>query len=231
MQNPKRSLPRLLAVLWATAIAFGCSAEAKKSRLLQSAERYFGSGDYDKAKIEYLNVLRSDPQNAVAIQRLGTIWYEQGAPSRAAPFLLKTRELLPDDIESRTRLAQALMSVRHFEEARKEALAILEQSPAHDEAMLVLVEASRSPEERRQNNGYVASTRAMTPVFIWHGPDFVFGSRISLPPQAQLSKRFLSIHARSRLIWPWRSFTGGQTICPVRTRSSRLRQNSRRQGL
>jgi Tfp pilus assembly protein PilF len=160
MEILKRTRFCLVMAALAAAGFNGCSIEAKNSRLLKSAERYFESGEYDKAKIEYLNVLRSDPQNAVAIQRLGTIWYEQGAPSRAAPFLLKTRELLPDDIESRTRLAQALMSVRHFEEARKEALAILEQSPAHDEAMLVLVEASRSPEELEEAEQRLRSINA-----------------------------------------------------------------------
>ena len=146
MQTLKRILPRALAAVLVV-VAIGCSAEAKKSRLLKRADRYFDSGDYDKAKIEYLNVLRADPQNATAIQRLGTIWYEQGAPLRAAPFLLKTRELVPDDIDSRTKLASVFMAAGQFEEARKEALAILERSPAHEEAMLLLADASRSQQE------------------------------------------------------------------------------------
>ncbi len=147
MQTLKRSLPRALALILAGVIAIGCSAEAKKSRLLSRADRYFDSGDYEKAKIEYLNVLRADPQDATAIQRLGIIWYEQGAPLRAAPFLLKTRELLPDDIDSRKKLALVFMSAGQFEEARKEALAILERSPAHEGAMLLVVEASRNQQE------------------------------------------------------------------------------------
>jgi tetratricopeptide (TPR) repeat protein len=125
----------------------GCTAEAKKSRLLSRADRYFDSGDYDKAKIEYLNVLRADPQNATAIQRLGSIWYQQGAPLRAAPFLLKVRELVPDDIDSRTKLASVFLAAGQFEEARKESLAILERSPAQEKAMLLLAEASRSQQE------------------------------------------------------------------------------------
>src|SRR5262245_34134358 len=147
MQTLKRSLPRVLVVLLAGAIAVGCSTESKKSRLLKSANGYFDSGDHDKAKIEYLNVLTSDPQNAIAIRRLGAIWYEEGAPLRAAPFLLKTRELLPDDISSRTKLASVLFAAGQFGEARKEALAILERSPVEEEAMLLLVESSRTQQE------------------------------------------------------------------------------------
>ena len=147
MQTLKRIFPRALAMILVGAVACGCSADAKKSRLLRQAARYFDSGDYEKAKIEYLNVLRADPQNVAAIQRLGTIWYEQGAPLRAAPFLLKTRELAPDNVEARAKLASVFMAVGQFGEARNEALAILERSPAHEEAMLLLGEASRTEQE------------------------------------------------------------------------------------
>ena len=147
MLTLKRILPRALATIMVV-ISIGCSGETNKARLLSRADRYFDSGDYDKAKIEDLNVLRADPQNATAIQRLGTIWYAQGAPQRAAPFLLKTRELVPDDIGSRTKLASVFITAGEHEEGRKEALAILERSPDQEEAMLLLAETSRSQEER-----------------------------------------------------------------------------------
>jgi tetratricopeptide (TPR) repeat protein len=146
MQTLKRILPRALAAVLVV-LAIGCSSEAKKSGFLKRADRYFESGDYDKAKIEYFNLLRADPQNATAIQRLGTILYEQGATLRAAPFLVKTRELIPDDVDSRTKLASVFLAAGHFEDARKEAVAILERSPAHEQAMLLLVDASRSQQE------------------------------------------------------------------------------------
>ena len=150
MRTFKRALPLALAVILAGAVAIGCSADAKKARVLKRANDYFDSGDYDKAKIEYLNVLRADPQNATAIQRLGTIWYEQGAPLRALPFLLKTRELLPNHTDSRTKLALVFLSAGQFVEARKEADAILERSPGDEEAMLILVESARSQQELDQ---------------------------------------------------------------------------------
>ena len=104
MRTLKGIPPRALAAMLVMVVAIGCSAEAKKSRLLDRANSYFESGEYDKAKIEYLNVLRADPRNAMAIGRLGTIWFEQGAPLNAAPFLLKARDLTPDDLEARTKL-------------------------------------------------------------------------------------------------------------------------------
>ena len=147
MHRLRRSSLRALVFIVVAAAALGCSAEAKKSRLLNRADRYFNSGEYEKAKIEYLNVLRTDPQNATAIQRLGAIWYEQGAPLHAAPFLLKTQALRPNDIDSRTKLALVFMAVGQFGDARKEALEILERSPGNEQAMLILIEASRTQAE------------------------------------------------------------------------------------
>ncbi len=100
----------------------GCSAEWRNARLKKKAEKYFESGQYDKAKIEYLNLLRADPQNAAAIRQLGIIWFEQGAPLRAIPFLMKSREVAPDDLNLRTRLAETFMALGEAGEARKEAL-------------------------------------------------------------------------------------------------------------
>jgi tetratricopeptide (TPR) repeat protein len=143
----KRINFRAMAALLVAAVAFGCSPEAKRSGLLKRADQYFASGEYDKAKIEYLNLLRADPQNATAISRLGAIWFEQGAPLNAAPFLLKARDLVPDNLEARTKLALVFMSVGQFAEARNEALAILDRSPDHDEAMLLLAESSQNQGE------------------------------------------------------------------------------------
>ena len=136
-----------MATLLTMMVAIGCSADASKSRALARANTYFESGEYDKAKIEYLNVLKVDPRNARAIQQLGVIWYEQGAPLNALPFLLAARDLLADDIEIRLKLASIDLSVGQFADARKESLAILDRSPAHNRAMVLFVDASRTRRE------------------------------------------------------------------------------------
>ena len=67
----------------------GCTREFKKARFLEHADRYFQAGQYEKAKIEYLNALRIEPSNALAIKRMGLIWYEQGAPLKRCHSLTK----------------------------------------------------------------------------------------------------------------------------------------------
>ena len=188
-----------MAVNLAVVAAIGCSAESKKSRLLTRANSYFDSDEYDKAKIEYLNVLRSDPQNATAIQRLGTIWYEQGAPLRAAPFLLKTRDLLPDDIDSRDEISFCFPGGwDNLRRRGRKPLPFWNGLPANGEAMLILVESSRSQEELDD-----AETTAPRPqhettkqAFIWRWQLFRFGKKISLPPRTRL-KQALALNPSS----------------------------------
>jgi tetratricopeptide (TPR) repeat protein len=138
---------RILIAVVVVAITAGCSLEAKKSRLFKRAENYFNSGDYNKAKIEYLTLLRLDTRNATVFQRLGTIWFEQGAPLRAAPFFLKARELVPNNLSNRIQLIRVFLSVGDASAARKEAISILKESPENDEAMALLSETDRTKED------------------------------------------------------------------------------------
>ena len=144
LRNP---VPRIITVFFVTAILSGCFAGAKKTRVLERADRYFKAGEYDNAKIEYLNLLRLDNQNVTAFQQLGFIWLEQGVPLRAIPFLLKVRELAPNNIPARTKLAHGLIAMNQLAEGRKEALFILERDPDNSDAIVALADASRSNEE------------------------------------------------------------------------------------
>jgi FOG: TPR repeat len=93
MQTP--TVLRIVTVALAVILVTGCSKQAKKARLLRDADTYFKAGNYDKAKVSYLNVLRLDPQNAVAFERIGASGRTTPAPLRAAPFLKKASELDP----------------------------------------------------------------------------------------------------------------------------------------
>ena len=53
-------LCRIVTVILAVTLITACSKESKKARLLGEADNYFKAGNYDKAKLSYLNVLRLD---------------------------------------------------------------------------------------------------------------------------------------------------------------------------
>ena len=135
------------ALLLAVVLTSGCFSGSKKARILQRADSYFNTGEYEKAKVEYLNLLRLDNQNVRAFRQLGFIWMEEGVPRRAAPFLMRTRELAPQDNQARTKLAFAFMGVGHPAEARKEAGTVLDQDPSNSDALLVFADSSQSKED------------------------------------------------------------------------------------
>src|SRR5207253_1608943 len=102
---------RLIAILALVLANCSCTSEMKKSRYLAQAEKYFKAGGYDQAKIEYLKVLKVDPNNAVAYARCGAMWADEGVPLRAGAYLLKARELASKDLDNRYKLALVYLRV------------------------------------------------------------------------------------------------------------------------
>ena len=145
MQTPT-FLARVVTLTLAVTLTAGCSKEGKKTRLLAEADNYFEAGDYDKAKVSYLNVVQLDPQNALAFERIGGIWLDDWAPIRASAFLAKASELAPNNVQNRVRLARSYAATGRVDDARKEALKVLEQSPENTDALLILSEDARSKE-------------------------------------------------------------------------------------
>jgi tetratricopeptide (TPR) repeat protein len=132
-----------LAALSLTVLAgSGCTQAARRARHLARANQYFDSGELDKAEIEYLIVLKTDRANPQAIGRLGIVYYEQGRYGRAVPFLIKGKELAPNDLELRRKLAAVYLSAGKTKEARDEAGFILDRKPQDDEAPLLLAESA-----------------------------------------------------------------------------------------
>src|SRR6266513_2294854 len=138
---------RFTAILVLVLVSCSCTSEMKTSRYLARADRYFNAGGYDQAKIEYLKVLKVDANNAVAYARCGAMWADEGAPLRAAAFLLKARELAPKDLDNRYKLALVHLRVGQPNDAFKEATEILKQAPDNGPALALLAETSVTPEQ------------------------------------------------------------------------------------
>ena len=137
----------LAAVILLAFAGTGCSAKAKRAYHLQRANRYFDAGQYDRAEIEYLNVLRNDPQNSPAMGRLGVIYFEEGRLQRAAFFLAKGSQMATNDLTLRLKLGYIYSAVGQFQPARDAAIFILDRKPQDDDAPLLLAEAAVKPKE------------------------------------------------------------------------------------
>ena len=73
----------------------GCTAASKKARYAEKGEQFFKAGEYDKAKVEYLNLIKIDQRDANAYARIGAMWTEEGVPLRAGAFLIITAPTRP----------------------------------------------------------------------------------------------------------------------------------------
>jgi tetratricopeptide (TPR) repeat protein len=145
--QPSKILFRIATLILAATLMAACTKEARKARLLGEADNYFRGGNYDKAKLSYLNALRLDPGNALAFERIGAMWQDEAAPLRAAAFLKKATELDPKNAQNRIRLARCYLATGGFTEANKEALKVLEQVPDSGDAIAVLAESARTKED------------------------------------------------------------------------------------
>jgi tetratricopeptide (TPR) repeat protein len=128
----------------------GCSKASKAAHRLERAESNFKSGHYDEARIDYTAVLRGDPNNKVAIQRLGQIWSEDGAPLTAMPFLMRTSEHQPNDLPTKRRLLEGYVAMGQFKQAKAEAEEIWQSVPTDAEVLFLLAQAQQTPAQNRE---------------------------------------------------------------------------------
>ncbi|MEI6083189.1 MAG: tetratricopeptide repeat protein [Verrucomicrobiota bacterium] len=133
--------------LFVAILGLSCSPKAKEARHLAAANRYFEAGAYDQAEVEYLNALQTNAESLPALGRLGAVYYQQGRFGRAVPVLLESRQLDPQNLDVRLKLAAIYLGAGKHAEAREEARFVLAQRPLDAEAPIVLAETAGTPPE------------------------------------------------------------------------------------
>jgi len=132
-------------------LLLGCSSkDSKVNAYIASAEDRFLAGDYASAEIEYLNAIKLDNESSHAFARLGVIYFDQGRPRNAAPYLRRASQLHSDDPEVAYRLALLHLAIGDVEAAKDECLQILEER---------LQQAYRSPTHPDQSRSLQLSIR------------------------------------------------------------------------
>lgn len=163
MNNANRSL---LSVLMIAALlgAAGCSREAKRDRHFGRAEKYFASEQYEKAIIEYRNVLRLDPTNRTALLRVARIFFEQGSPVQAMQAMQAADpHLESDDPALRCRLAEFRLATGDTVRGRNELLDLLAQSPTNSDALRLLAGPGTPSQELTNTTVYLEQLDAKHP--------------------------------------------------------------------
>jgi tetratricopeptide (TPR) repeat protein len=136
----KRLLLPLSAALQVVALV-GCSPQSREARQLLRAEKHLAAGDYDRAEIEYLNVLQGNRTNLTAVRGLAQIALEQGRLVRAYGLYSEAAKLWPQEFEFRLRLASLRLPGGRTEALHQEVSALVQQQPAHPEALLLWVDS------------------------------------------------------------------------------------------
>ncbi|MGD8617511.1 MAG: tetratricopeptide repeat protein, partial [Gammaproteobacteria bacterium] len=98
---------RGLSLLLAASLLIGCGGkEERKAKYLERGKEYFEAQNFDKARVEFKNVLQIDPKTADAYYYLGEIEEQEQEWRRAFGSYRKASELDPELIAARKKLAQ-----------------------------------------------------------------------------------------------------------------------------
>ena len=137
----------MVSLHFVTLLLIGCSSKSSNvNAYIASGEDHFLSGDYASAEIEYLNAVKLDNESSHAFARLGEIYFDQGRPRHAAPYLHRANQLDPDNIEVAYRLALLYLATGDRETAKDKCLNILKKDPQNKHAPIILVNATGSDE-------------------------------------------------------------------------------------
>ncbi len=118
---------------------WGCSRSAKMTRHLEQANQYYQAEEYNKAELEYVNVLRlAKKENPEVVRQLGLIYLAQGKIPQAFRFLDKAKELNPDDVATRVGLARTYLTYRQVTNALGELDFVLQKQPTNEVALELL---------------------------------------------------------------------------------------------
>src|ERR1700728_417188 len=130
MKKLCRSLPCFFALACLLVLGSGCSKAAKAKRLLASADRDYQAQQYDTAEIKYRGVLRLSNMNPAAIKRLGLLYADEGRPTQAYPYLMKSLEEDPNDVETEVKMAETWVTLGNLRGAYGLASRVLDKEPA-----------------------------------------------------------------------------------------------------
>ncbi len=133
----------------------GCSPDLATGYHLRRGERFFKEGDYEKAKIEYLRAFQTSPRDPTAIEHLGLIWFDEGAPLRAYQYLHTASDIKPENQDTRCKVATILMWFGEYSAAREQAKQVLEHSPPQEEALFVLAETALNKSDADETREFI----------------------------------------------------------------------------
>ncbi|RYY52829.1 MAG: tetratricopeptide repeat protein, partial [Chitinophagaceae bacterium] len=198
MKNKKKLFVTLTILVVTVGSFVALSAIIKNpARIVARADQYYSEKSLDKARLEYMNVLKKDGKNSRAIRQLGLIWSEMGSPFQAGAFLRHSAETDPDDLVVRRELAKVLVSTGQIAAAREQALIILRQDPSDGDALLMLANTSGPPEQLAEVTPFMEAFDPASSLYYHLTAAILAGRRGDLPTALLSIEKAASINPLS----------------------------------
>ena len=114
----------------------GCGgAEGRKAKYLERGKAYFEEENYDKATVEFKNVLQIDPKTAAPYFYLGQIAEKEQEWRKAFGNYIKAVELDPELVDARIHLGRFYVLAGEIDKASEEADEALSREPSNADAL------------------------------------------------------------------------------------------------
>ncbi len=143
--NRKRNWTLRVGML-AILLVAGCSRQSYVERQLGRGNAFFERERYAEAIVCYISVLQRAPEHQEAIRQLGLSYYRTDDLGQSFPFLLQALRNEPERTDLKTKLALLFLAGGAPDDARELAEEVLNAEPDNLEALVLLADASTTPE-------------------------------------------------------------------------------------
>ncbi|MBW2195806.1 MAG: tetratricopeptide repeat protein, partial [Deltaproteobacteria bacterium] len=147
----RRKILIIGAMLLLVITSIGCSSREEKSiSFLNKGVKLYKAGQYEKAALEFKNVIQLDPDFARAHLYLGKTYVKSGKPNKARGSLSRALKLNGDLDGARLDLGTILVMSGKGKEALENITPMIDKDPANGKALLVAAQAHlllRQPDE------------------------------------------------------------------------------------
>jgi tetratricopeptide (TPR) repeat protein len=136
------SINKLHLISLVMLLAAGCSSDPNKEKhaYLNSGDKYYQSGKYQEAAIQFRNAIEIDPRLAAAHWQLARAYLRLGNSEAAYHELTETVTLEPGNPDAQLELAVLLLARRQYNEAQAAAQTALKLAPNSARAHAILGE-------------------------------------------------------------------------------------------
>src|SRR5450755_3945301 len=129
-----------VAAICLLAALTGCSRDpnVRKQKYLESGQRYFDKGQYREAAIQFENAIQVDARFADAHYKLAQTALKLEQWPAAYQELSKTIELQPDQYAAHLDLANLLILVREYSNAKEHLDLLAQKQPTNPDVFIAL---------------------------------------------------------------------------------------------